>query len=278
MVASMMIARVKFYCTKCGTERTYSATEETPRRCPRCQTDSRPKYAWFRKKIPFLPALVSLGLLFSLGSYDLFVTRAQLEPWLPYVVGSILFGAAWMLVTLLKDWPKLPKGPRIVSEIKWSRQDATPQELLGLRIEVTLEGHYPRKRFLSTVEGYRPILMELKDDNSRENDRVYALRPEPNQLEATQIFFYPEWARFKRGARRRLRKACKGTFSYTPSIEELLLNQESPMREIYGKIYKVQDPDNLPKPGIPWSVLTVMTSTYGRVGPGRSLQAGPGPG
>jgi hypothetical protein len=143
---------------------------------------------------------------------------------------------------------------------------------------VTLEGRYPRKRFLSTVEGYKPILMDLERHDNWENDRVYALIPEPNPLEATHIFFCPEWARFKRGTQRRLRKACKGAFSYTPSIEELLLNKESPLREIYGRVYLVQNPGTLAKAEIPWSLLTAMTSAYGRVGPCRNLPAGPGPG
>jgi hypothetical protein len=278
MVAPMSVAQVKLYCTNCGTKRTYQAGEEVPRQCPQCQRDSRPNYAWLRNKVPFLPVLVSLTLLFSLSLYDLFVTRAQVLPWLPYVVVSILFGTGWMLGTLLKDWPKLPKGPRIVSAIKWARQNATPQELLGVRIEVTLEEHYRKKRFLSTIEGYKPILIDPESDDGYEDYRVYSLRPEQNPLEATHIFFYPEWARFKRGAQRRLRKACKGAFSYRPSIEELLLNQESPLREIYGMIYKVQNPDILAKPKIPWSLLTNMTSAYGKVSPLQRATALPGPG
>jgi len=106
----MSIAQIKLYCTNCGIRRTYQAGEEVPKLCPQCQRDSRPKHAWLRKKVPFLPALVSLGLLFSLGLYDLFVTRAQVLPWHPYVVDLVIFCGAWMLATLLLDWPKLPRA------------------------------------------------------------------------------------------------------------------------------------------------------------------------
>ena len=263
----MSVAQVKLYCTNCGIKRTYNASEEVPRQCPQCQRYSRPKYVWLRNKLPFLPALVSLGLLFSLSLYDLFVTKAETLPWLPYDIFALLFfSLPWMVVTLLKDWPKPPKGPHIVSEIKWLRQDASPQELVGLKILVILEGRYPRKRFVSVIEGYRSILMEIEEDGW-ENDRVYILRSDQNPLEATHILFHPNWVRFKRGAQHRLRKECKGAFSYRPSMEELLLNKERPLREIYGIVYKTQNPDTLTSPQIPWSLLTVMTSAYGRVGP-----------
>ncbi len=263
----MSIVQVKFYCTNCGTKRIYHACEEVPRRCPQCQRDSRPKYARLRNKVPFLPALVSLGLLFSLVLYDLFVIRTSEDPWLPYVVVSVLFGGAWIPATLLLDWPKLPKGPHIVSEIKWSRQDADPQELLGLRVAVTLEGRYPRKSFVSTIEGHRPILMDLGVDDAEENDRIYVLRSEQNPLEATRILFHPHWVQFKRGALKKLRKECRGAFSYGPSMEELLLNQRTSFKGIYGIIYKTQNPDTLARPQIPWSLLSVMTSSYGEVAP-----------
>jgi hypothetical protein len=179
----------------------------------------------------------------------------------------IVFGLAWMLATLILPWPRPFKGPRIVPEIKWSRQDTPPQEVVGLRIVVTLEGHYPRRTFASRIEGYRPILMDLGTDDARENDRIYILKPEQNPLEATRILFHPVWVRFKRGAQRKLSKEGKGAFSYRPSMEELLLNKEGPFREIYGMIYKTQNPDTLTLPQIPWSLVTVMASAYGRVGP-----------
>jgi hypothetical protein len=52
----------------CGTKRTYQPEEEVPKQCPQCQRDSRPKYAWLRKKVPLLPAIVLTGspLLFGL--------------------------------------------------------------------------------------------------------------------------------------------------------------------------------------------------------------------
>ena len=263
----MSIALVKLRCSNCGVNRTYHTLAEVPRQCPQCQRDSKPKYAWLRNKVPFLPALFSLGLLFSLGSYDLFVIRAQVLPWLPYVVGSTLFGVVWMLATLLLDWPKLPKGPRIFSVIKWSSQDASPQEVVGLRVAVRLEEHPLKRTLRCNIEGYKLIIMDMGDNGGRENDRVYVLRPERNPLEATHILFYPEWVRFKRGAGQRLRKMCGGDFSYEPSVEELLLNQKGPIKEVCGRIYQTQNQDTLTVSEIPLSVLTVMTSAYGRVGP-----------
>jgi len=265
----LSVTSVRFYCSNCKFDRTYQTEEEVPSRCPQCQAGSRPQYAWFRNKVPFLPALVSLGLLSSLGLYDLSVTRAMEFPWPPYVIALTIFGLAWMLTTLLLSWPRPLKGPQIIPNIRWSRQDSSPQDVVGFRIVVTLEGHYPRKTFTSRIEGYRPIVMDLEADDAIENDRVYVLKPEQSDLEATSIFFHPEWVRFKRGAQRKLRKMCKGSFSFKPSIEELLLNQEGPFREIYGKIYKVQNPDTLTKHQIPWSLLDAMASEYGRVGPSR---------
>ena len=274
MVCIMSIAQVKLYCTNCGIRRTYQPGEEVPRQCPQCQRDSRSRYGWLRKKVPFLPALVSLGLLFSLGPYDLFVTRAQALPWLPYVVALAVFGGVWMLATLLLNWPKLPKGPHLVSEIRWSRQDTPPREIVGLKIVVRLEGHYPRRTFPSTIEGYIPILMDPAEDESWENDRVYVLRPDQNSLETGPFLFHPDWVQFKRGALKKLRKECGVTFSYRASMEELILNQGAPFKEIYGIIYKPQNPDTLTMPKIPWSLLKVMNSAYGRVGLSREGRLG----
>ncbi|SRR6266487_532587 len=268
----MSIAEVKLHCSNCGTKRTYNTAEEVPRQCPQCQRDSKPKYAWLRNKVPFLPALFSLGLLFSLGSYDLFVIRAQALPWLPYVVGSTLFGGVWMLATLLLGWPKLPKGPRIFSVIRWSRQDASPQEVVGLRVAVRLEEHPMKRTLQCNIEAYKLAIMDIEDDNDngRENDRVYILRPETKLLKATHLLFHPEWVQFKRGARQKLRKKCGGDFSYQPSVEELLLNQKGPLKEVCGRIYETQNPDTLAASEIPYSLLAVMTSVYGRLGPQKS--------
>ncbi|TMI63829.1 hypothetical protein E6H12_05110, partial [Candidatus Bathyarchaeota archaeon] len=190
----MSIAQVKLYCTNCGIRRTYQPGEEVPKLCPQCQRDSRPKYAWLRSKIPYMPALASLSILFSLSFYDLFVVRSRESPWLPYNIFALMFfSLPWMVVTLLKDWPKPPKGPHIVSEIKWSRQDASPQELVGEKILVILEGRYPRKRFVSTIEGYRPILMDPTEDGSWESDRLYVLRPAQDSIEAGPFLFHPDW-------------------------------------------------------------------------------------
>ncbi len=265
----MSIVLVKLHCSNCGVNRTYHTLAEVPRQCPECRRDSRPKYAWLRNKVPFLPALISLGLLFSLGLDDLFVIRAQVLPWLPYVVGSTLFGVVWMLATLLLDWPKPPKGPRIFSVIKWSRQDASPQEVVGLRVAVRLEEHPLKRTLRCNIEGYKLAIMDIEDDNDNdnggENERLYILRPDRNPLEATHILFHPEWVRFKRGARQRLRKKCGGDFSYQPSVEELLLDQKGPLKEVCGRIYETQNPDTLAASKIPYSLLTVIA--YGRLGP-----------
>ena len=268
----MSIALVKLHCSNCGVNRTYHTLAEVPRQCPECQRDSRPKYAWLRNKVPFLPALISLGLLFSLGLYDLFVIRAQVLPWLPYVVGSTLFGGIWMLATLLLDWPKLPKGPRIFSVIRWSRQDASPKEVVGLRVAVRLEEHPMKRTHQCNVEGYRLAMMDIEDDNGRDNDRIYILRPETSPLKTTHLLFHPEWVEFRRGAMQRLRKMCGGNFSYEPSMEELLLNQKGPVNEVCGRVYEIQNPDALTAPKIHYSLLTTMTSAYGKVRPSGEIR------
>ena len=222
-----------------------------------------------------MPALASLSILFSLSFYDLFVVRSRESPWLPYNIFALMFfSLPWMVVTLLKDWPKPPKGPHIVSEIKWSRQDASPQELVGEKILVILEGRYPRKRFVSTIEGYRPILMDPTEDERWESDRLYVLRPAQDSIEAGPFLFHPDWVQFKRGALKMLRKECGGAFSYRASMEELILNQGAPFKEIYGIIYKAQNPDTFTMPKIPWSLLEVMNSAYGRVGLSREGRLG----
>lgn len=106
-------------------------------------------------------------------------------------MGLIVFSLAWMLTTLLLPWPRPFKGPQIVPQISWSKQDAPPQEVVGLRIVITLEGHYPRRTFVSRIEGCRPILMELERNETGETDRVYVLRTEENAKEAGQFLFIP---------------------------------------------------------------------------------------
>jgi len=171
-----------------------------------------------------------------------------------------IFALAWMLSTMFRDWPKPHQEPHIVSEIRWKKEDANPGEVVGSKIVLKLEEHYPT-RFAATIEGSKSVLSDEDDEGDFwKNDRIYILRPqvEGSASKATgTLLFHPEWLQFKRGVNKMLLKKYHGYFSYRPSMEELLLNPECLFKEVWGRVYRIQNPDLLAKSELLQSDLRV---------------------
>ncbi len=248
LVSLMSVVRVRLHCTHCGLERSYQPAENTPQQCPQCHVASKPQYAWLRSKIPYFPLLGWVILFPSLWIYDILTegTSEHQVPWLPYLMTLAVFALVWMLATLFRNWPKTHMGLYIVPEIRWMREDASPEELIGSKIEVRLEENLPfRTRFTAIIEGAKTIRTDEDEDDDRafwKDDRVYVLRPREDssagKAEQGPLLFHPEWVRFKRGKWNMLMKKYHGRFSYRPSMEELLLNPECLFREIWGRVWK----------------------------------------
>lgn len=264
----MSVTQVKLYCRRCKFERTYQPDEGLPAMCPQCKTEVKPRLEWIKRKVPYLPALVWIILLTAYAGYGMFVVKAIEYPWLPYLMTLAVFGLVWMLATLFLDWPRPHQGPWVMPVVKWPREDASPEEIVGHRVLVRPEEPLHRGKLLASVDGHRSSPHDWENGHDAEdNDRLYIFKLDPESAgsfgHGEYIFFHPEWVRFKRGVQKRLMGGHRGFF-HKASMEDLLLNPNCMFKGIFGRLYAIQNPGILTKPALQSSDLkvTAMCSVY----------------
>jgi len=265
----MSVTEVKLSCRRCKTERTYGTEEEVPKRCPVCLAEpqfSPPATSWVRRKLPYLPLMAWVAVLPFSIAYGL-LTRSTIWWWMFYVMALFFFGIAWLLVCVLLPWAKPHVGPFIIPTVKLPMEDQSPDRLIGFRVLLKLTEPEYSKRFAATIVGYKSV---------RGPDwkwRLYVLRLNPEDARTIgttdHVLFHSQYTLDRKSVLLDRLMREYGAFSMRASMEDLLLNPESVLGKLGGRVYTVRSSDLLAESELEFSVLTV--SAFGEVEPDRMI-------
>ena len=119
---------------------------------------------------------------------------------------------------------------RVVKKLT-QEEEKEIQPILGQRVKMKLEEHNFENEFSATISR-----STVKGDET-----WYVIEPDKSaqtRLHVTHLLFHPESATFNRGFRSQSKKDLnRGViYSYTPSLEDLLLNPQSVYEAITGRV------------------------------------------
>lgn len=130
-------------------------------------------------------------------------------------------------------------------ELTWPKQNSsTPNDVIGKNVKMRLIEHPYKREFTATIEGHR-----AKEDGT---DLVWYLLRIDSTAAATLgldlLLFLPEYIDDPRWGRE-FRKSLKASviYKYRASMEEMLLDPQTPFTSLGGRVYRILNRDILLK-------------------------------
>lgn len=150
----------------------------------------------------------------------------------------------------------------IIPHVRLPMEDASPEELIGRKVIVELDEHPFKHKFLATISGYKPH-PEYK------TKRLYILKLDKETARATgegeNLLFNAEGPRGWRGELLGGLMKKYRTFDCKASMEDLVLNSDSLLKGLLGRVYASKDPYTLRAE----VMTTLLPIAYGSVFPSR---------
>jgi hypothetical protein len=249
-----IVRQVHLYCFHCKFSKTYLPEENPAGRCPNCGIEANPKHKRRKVIVRSIPALIWLGVLYCFFWFTKALKNITSLFWL--ALGSF-FPLIWIQAVLVSSKHVQPQFRFI---LKWPGQDIPPQRVNGEKVKLTFGKGIETT---ATIQDYRSVQAPATrkmwvTTGQRFGKRLYILRPDgaiQGVLKPGQdVLFHPESARFKKGIKKLL-KGRYGDFSYTVSVEDLLLNPACQCYSIGGRVFGLRNPQNSSKRNMKWSDL-----------------------
>ena len=152
----------------------------------------------------------------------------------------------------------------IIPRVHLPMEDASPEELNGVKVRMQLEEHRFEKKFQATIVGHKP-------HPNIKTSRPYILRLDPKTVkslgEGEHLLFHPEGLiDFDKGSiLGNLMKKYRN-FHCKPSMEDLLLNPKCLFSGLIGRVYAPKDPFTQSPEA---AMLDFSPISYGKVFPPR---------
>ena len=151
----------------------------------------------------------------------------------------------------------------IIPHVHLPMEDASPEELNGVKVKMQLEEHRFEKKFQATIVGHKP------HPNETSRLPLYILRLDQKTAksvgEKEHVLFHPQGIiDFDRSSILESLMKKYHTFDCKPSMEDLLLNPNCLYSGLIGRVYAPKDPF-APTPEA--ALLEISLISYGKVLP-----------